>query len=144
MASPIDNTISVIGVKPNLSYFHNTMRIVVLCILIIILFMIFYSDTRSKKEKVSVEAINDMIRPGTKLHAVIMDMDPKSRKLFVASLEKALNMHNEPSKLRFVMKTVLSALFISFVAEYIIHGNVVKVLGVTGRTGLSAILTALT
>ncbi len=144
MATPIDNTISVIGVKPNISYFHNTMRIVVLCLLIIILFMIFYSDTRSKKEKVSVEAINDMIRPGTKLYEVIMDMDPKSRKLFVASLEKALDMHNEPSKLRFVMKTVLSALFISFVAEYIIHGNVVKVLGVTGRTGLSAILTALT
>jgi len=141
---PLNEPFAVIGVKPNSSYFHNTMRIVVLFMLILIIVILYYSGTKSSKPTASINDINNIIRPGTKMYDAIMDMDADNRIVYIASISKMiLNEVHEVSKFRKIFKTVFTTLIVGFVAEYVIHGNITKVVSITGKTGLSAALAAL-
>ncbi len=139
-----EKPLMIIGVKPNNSYFHNTMRIVAMFILIVILIMLYLSDHKPHKKITSIHDIEDVVRPGTKLYEAIMEMDEDARVVYISSMNKVLHNSDDIPKFRKILKTVLTTLFVAFVAEYIIHGNVSKVMSTTGKTSLSATLTALT
>ena len=144
MEQPRNIAFDVIGIKPNPSYFHNTMRIVVLFLLVFIIFIIYYSDTKPNTIKTSEDDIHTILKPGTKMHDIVMDMDEDARTLYVSSMTRILQDNHEASKMRKVMGIVLTALFVNFVTEYIIHGNIGKIVGTVSKTGLAATLTAIT
>ncbi len=141
---PTEESLTVIGVKPNSSYFHNTMRIIVLFILIVILIMLYYSGQHCPRKAIaSIHDIEHVIRPGTKMYDIIMEMDEDDRIVYIASMGKILNDMDQTSKFKKILKAVTTTLLVGFTAEYIMHGNVSKVISTTGKTGLSATLTAL-
>ncbi len=140
MSVKLQESFTLIGVKPNSSYFHNTMRIVVLFILMIVLVMIYLADNAPYQKKVSIDDIQNVAKPGTKMYDMIMDMDERERVVYVSALGKILDDVEHLSRMRQILKTVFAALIVGFVAEYIIHGNIVKTASITGKTALSSAL----
>ncbi len=138
--------LTIIGIKPNPSYFHNTMRIVVIFMVMVVLLMLYYADRRApKQKKVSVSDIDSIVHPGSKMYDMVMDMDDNERTVYITSMRKSIDdATNNSSKMRIILKSVISTLLVGFVADYVVHGNVSKVVSTTGRTGLSAALTVLT
>ncbi len=141
---PLNEQLSTIGVKPNVSYFHNTMRIVVLFILLLVLVMVYYSDSKPHTIKATSDDIKKIIKPGTKMYDIVMDMDEDARIVYVSSLGKILKDINEISHMRRILKSVFTALVVTSIVEYITHGSMQKIISVTGKTSLTATLMALT
>jgi hypothetical protein len=139
--------LTLIGIKPNPSYFHNTMRMVVIFLVILVLIMLYYSDRRSsaKNKPASISDIDSIVHPGSKMYDMIMDMNEDERTVYITSIRKTIDdANNNVSKMRLIFKSVISTLLVGFIADYVVHGNVSKVMSTTGRTGLSAALTVLT
>ncbi len=140
----IEDPLVSLGIKPNPSYFHNTMRIVVLIMLLLFIVMIYYADMNPRPNKNTTKEIDIIARPGTKMYDIIMDMDNDARELYTAALQQSISATHQMSKMHKLIKTIATTLFVGFVADYVIHGNVNKVMSTTGRTSLTATLTALT
>ncbi len=134
---------ALIGVKPNSSFFHNTMIIFILSLLILVLIMIYVADNRPYNKVVKLCDIENVVKPGTQMYDNIMGMDEKDRMVYIAAMGKVLKDVDHISRMRQILKTVFTTLAIGFIVEYIIHGDTAKMVSIVGKTSLTAALTTL-
>jgi hypothetical protein len=136
-------TLESIGVKPNESYFHNTMRMVVAFLFLLIMIVLVYFASRAKPTHLAcIEDVEDIIRPGTQFHNALLDMDPIDRSKYIAVLNGSLR-DTGCSKIKKIYRGVIVSLISGMLAEYVMHGNVTKSVGVIGKTGLNSTLSTL-
>lgn len=135
--------LQTIGVKPNQSYFHNTMRMVVAFFFLLIILVLIYFASRAKQTYIAcIEDVEDIIRPGTQFHSALLDMAPVDRSRYIAVLNASLR-SSDVSRLKKIYKALSVALISGVLAEYIIHGNLNKSIGILGKTSLNTTLATL-
>lgn len=136
-------TLQTIGIKPNQSYFHNTMRIIVAFLFLIIIMILLYFTSRAKQTYVAcIEDIEDVIRPGTQFHDVLLDMKPIDRSKYIAVINGSLRDSNK-TRVKKIYKALSVAVISGILAEYIIHGSLNKSIGILGKTSLNTTLATL-
>ncbi len=154
MATPAEDTIdpkgaapifTKIGIKPNPSYFHNTLRMVMAFVLLLILCILIYFASRAPPDRnVSLSDIEDVFPQGSPFHNAIREMPVEIRAKYINSINDIVHGKNQKvSKVKKITSTIIVALMSGLVAEYVIHGNIQKTVSIVGKTGLNSTIATL-
>jgi hypothetical protein len=124
--------LSVIGVKPAESTFHERLRIIIVMFIVGTMSWLIYQEDHKQEEEGELQ---NYINENSILYRSINEVDPICKKKYIKFLKTTFEAKEETIFDKYY-KNVVIALGAGICSEYIITGNLSKPLGVVSKTVL--------